>query len=78
MMTDLSTMETRDQEVRASGTPPTQAERDRRQLIGSVKLQRELIREALGYLKVGDDRAPLSAADVEAAVDALRYALEQA
>ena len=76
-MTDISVMETRDQEVRASGNPPTRAERDRRLLLESIKFQREMIREALTYLKVSEPQVPLIADDVDAAVDALKYALEQ-
>jgi len=75
-MTDISTMEKRDQDVRASGTPPTRAERDRRLLLESIKFQREMIREALVYLKASDSPV-LIAEDVDAAVDALKYALEQ-
>ena len=71
-MNDIESIEKRDQALRSSLERPTMAERDRRTLLAVIRRQQEAMREALTYLKAEGD-----AGIVDAAVEALSYALEQ-
>lgn len=72
-MSDLETIEKRDQALRSSLSQPSMAERDRRTLLAVARRQQESMREALTYLKSEEDVG----ASVDAAAEALSYALEQ-
>ena len=73
-MADIGAIEKRDQELRHSLTSPTEAERDRRELLGVTKKHEEAMREAVTHLR-DDETHPV---DILSAIAALRYSLEQA
>ena len=73
-VSDVLAIEKRDQELRHSLVPPTEAERDRRALLGTVARLKEAMREATSDLTGPDAEPPVP---VARALEALRYALEQ-
>jgi hypothetical protein len=66
-------MEQRDQELRGSLVPPTEAERDRRELLSTVTRLKDSMREALTYLRSDESKGER----IVAAIEALKYGLEQ-
>jgi hypothetical protein len=71
---NVDIIEKRDHDLRGNLAVPTMAERDRRALIATVRRLEEAMREALSYLKNGEDEP---SGEVLAAIEALAYALEQ-